>query len=61
MSTAITPGLDQPSTLQRPTCPFCGSEQVATKGNIVADTSYWRCWECGQMWNPLRHRLALRH
>jgi transposase-like protein len=61
MSTAATPESAHPPLPAPPSCPFCGSEVVMTSGQIVADISYWRCGECREVWNPLRHHPIKRH
>jgi hypothetical protein len=27
---------------------------VTTTSKTVSETTYWRCHECGQVWNPAR-------
>jgi uncharacterized Zn finger protein len=37
-------------------CPECGSKKFGTlAANITRDT-YWRCHECGTVWNEIRYR-----
>jgi len=35
-------------------CPFCRSEKISTASKAVSDATYWRCEQCGQIWNPSR-------
>jgi transposase-like protein len=42
-------------------CPFCDSADVTTTNKSVDVSTYWRCTECGQIWNFERvhtHRSA---
>jgi transposase-like protein len=32
-------------------CPFCGSKAIGTLAKQVTTATYWRCHECGEMWN----------
>ena len=34
-------------------CPFCQTTQIVHTGRMTDDT-YYRCQQCGQIWNPLR-------
>ena len=37
-------------------CPECGSKKFGTLAAIVTRDTYWRCHECGTVWNELRYR-----
>jgi predicted Zn finger-like uncharacterized protein len=40
---------------QLPTvCPSCQSSAIATTSKIADAESYWRCRNCGDVWNPTR-------
>jgi len=41
-------------------CPFCKSETISSTDRKVTEASYWRCEECGQLWNPGRVRIDPR-
>jgi predicted Zn finger-like uncharacterized protein len=36
------------------TCPACQSSSIVTKAKIPDADSYWRCTNCGEVWNMLR-------
>jgi transposase-like protein len=40
-------------------CPFCRSNKVTQSGKTVSTETYWRCLDCGEVWNPARD-AALR-
>jgi predicted Zn finger-like uncharacterized protein len=42
-------------------CPACRSRDVITTSKVVNDTTYWRCSECGEVWNAGRRRAAGRY
>ena len=35
-------------------CPACHSMSIVTTAKIPDSASYWRCRECGQVWNAAR-------
>lgn len=37
-------------------CPFCKSVTISATGQKVTASIYWRCENCGQIWNPGRQR-----
>jgi ribosomal protein L37AE/L43A len=32
-------------------CPFCHSKAVGTLAKQITAATYWRCQECGELWN----------
>ena len=42
-------------------CPGCRSRQVTTTSKKVNADTYWRCCDCGDVWNVLRQRAASRY
>jgi len=43
-------------TLRPANCPECGSKKLGTLAAIITSNTYWRCHECGTVWNALRYR-----
>jgi transposase-like protein len=41
-------------------CPACGSANVQTTSKTVDASTYWRCRQCGEVWNILRRETASR-
>jgi transposase-like protein len=41
-------------------CPYCASPSIVVAGKVTA-ASYWRCEDCGQIWNPGRLRETWAH
>jgi transposase-like protein len=35
-------------------CPFCRSGKVTQSGKTPTTSTYWRCLDCGEIWNPAR-------
>ena len=35
-------------------CPSCGSTSVVSTAKVPDVHSYWRCAQCGEVWNPAR-------
>ena len=35
-------------------CPLCQSAAIVTSAKIPDATSYWRCTNCGEVWNSAR-------
>lgn len=42
-------------------CPACGSRTIVTTSKVVTTDSYWRCADCGEVWNAARQRKANRY
>ena len=44
-------------------CPNCQSSAIATASKVANAESYWRCQNCGDVWNPTRSqtRPEVRH
>ena len=61
MSTFNFPGFSDPKPsdvgFRMPTaCPTCHSALIITTSKHPDDTSYWRCRDCGEVWNVARRR-----
>ena len=41
-------------------CPACGSKAVGTLAKEITAATYWRCQQCGNVWNPARDRADPR-
>jgi transposase-like protein len=39
-------------------CPFCRSAKITGPTDKLDASSYWRCEDCGQMWNVSRQSTA---
>lgn len=40
-------------------CPVCQSTSIVTKSKNPDENSYWRCTNCGEIWNVSRfHRTT---
>jgi predicted Zn finger-like uncharacterized protein len=39
-------------------CPTCHSTSITTTAKIPDSTSYWRCTQCGDVWNASRRTTA---
>ena len=39
-------------------CPACRSPSIVTTAKIPDENSYWRCKDCGEIWNVSRSRRA---
>lgn len=37
---------------QAPACPKCASAQTSSAAKQPTANSYWRCLNCGEVWNP---------
>jgi hypothetical protein len=35
-------------------CPACQSPAITTAGRKPDDNAYWRCGDCGEIWNASR-------
>ena len=42
-------------------CPVCGSANVQTTSKTIDASSYWRCRQCGEVWNILRREAGSRY
>jgi uncharacterized Zn finger protein len=49
------------SDLKPAKCPECASKKFGTLAPVVTRETYWRCHECGTVWNEIRHRQQRRH
>jgi predicted Zn finger-like uncharacterized protein len=38
-------------------CPSCTSADIVSTAKIPDANSYWRCSNCGEVWNPGRRRM----
>ena len=41
-------------------CPFCNSLKITTTSKAVSVSTYWRCTDCGQIWNADRLHVGQR-
>ncbi len=41
-------------------CPACRSANTNTTSKTVDASTYWRCRQCGEVWNILRRETANR-
>lgn len=39
-------------------CPACGSGNIQTTSKTVDTSSYWRCRQCGEVWNDQRREAG---
>jgi ribosomal protein L37AE/L43A len=42
-------------------CPACRSQDVKTTSKVASVDAYWRCGDCGEVWNVARHRAGSRY
>ena len=42
-------------------CPACRSQDVKTTSKVASADAYWRCADCGEVWNVARHRAGSRY
>jgi len=42
-------------------CPACRSQDVKTTSKAASADAYWRCGDCGEVWNVGRHRVGSRY
>jgi len=47
----LTPGVPSPPA---PRCPACASRDAHATDKTVSAATYWRCANCGEIWNPAR-------
>ena len=40
------------SIYQAPACPKCTSADTSSAAKRPTANSYWRCMNCGEVWNP---------
>ncbi len=50
---------DEPEVPAR--CPACRSQDVKTTSKVASSDAYWRCGDCGEVWNVARHRAGSRY
>jgi predicted Zn finger-like uncharacterized protein len=50
---------DEPEVPSR--CPACRSQDVKTTSKVASADAYWRCGDCGEVWNVARHRAGSRY
>ena len=50
---------DEPEVPAR--CPACRSQDVKTTSKVASVDAYWRCGDCGEVWNVARHRAGSRY
>lgn len=56
------PAGEVPESVEAPTkCPACASSHVKTTSKVVSAASYWRCEDCGEVWNVARLSAASRY
>jgi uncharacterized Zn finger protein len=48
------------SALKPATCPECGSKKFGTLAPVITSDTYWRCHDCGTVWNEIRYRQQRR-
>jgi ribosomal protein L37AE/L43A len=49
-----TPSAGTPTATAAEACPFCKSADVKTASKEINVSTYWRCLQCGQIWNSGR-------
>ena len=55
------PAHEKPSIAPAPkSCPVCRSAHVSTSNKAQRSDAYWRCDQCGHIWNPARIFLVRR-
>jgi transposase-like protein len=42
-------------------CPKCKSQSISTTARVPDQHAYWRCSNCGEVWNDVRHKAAARN
>ena len=47
-----------PSDTSPDSCPACRSRSIVSAGKQPSATSYWRCADCGEIWNDARRQQA---
>ena len=62
---ARSDGMHEPSSPGEPEvparCPACRSQDVKTTSKVASVDNYWRCGDCGEVWNVARHRAGSRY
>jgi uncharacterized Zn finger protein len=60
MSFERTPGFsgtrDDGAAVKPAQCPECGSKKLGTLAATITRDTYWRCHECGTVWNEIRRQ-----
>jgi transposase-like protein len=59
MSVVPTPVPDGAAPPAR--CPACRSRDLKTTSKVVNADAYWRCCDCGEVWNVGRHHAGSRY
>lgn len=54
-----TPERDSLAKARPATCPECGSKAVGTLAKQITAATYWRCHQCGAVWNATRNHGGL--
>jgi hypothetical protein len=49
---------DEPEVPAR--CPACRSRDLKTTSKVASVDAYWRCTDCGEVWNVARNRAGSR-
>jgi predicted Zn finger-like uncharacterized protein len=47
-----------PAHVEPATCPACHSSSIVTKAKSPDADSYWRCTNCGEVWNVSRWQVT---
>jgi len=47
-----------PAATAPASCPTCQSRSITTTAKTPDSTSYWRCTDCGEVWNDSRRHAA---
>jgi transposase-like protein len=48
----LTPGNSGIKLDTAPPCPKCRSTETSSAAKRPTSQSYWRCMDCGEVWNP---------
>jgi transposase-like protein len=48
----LTPGNSGEKLDAPPACPKCKSADTSSAAKRPTSQSYWRCMDCGEVWNP---------
>ncbi|MGE5243524.1 MAG: MJ0042-type zinc finger domain-containing protein [Betaproteobacteria bacterium] len=51
---ASIPSTPAAAAITPSSCPFCQSSSIVTTAKSPDADSYWRCTECGEVWNASR-------
>jgi uncharacterized Zn finger protein len=47
---------DDDAAVKPAQCPECGSKKFGTLAATITRDTYWRCHQCGTVWNEIRYR-----